>query len=136
MPEPREGAGPASAASSTGLSAGARAAVAAAWLTIAAVVLRIASGGGSLIGVRFVLDTEPLLVVLVGCGLLAAAGAVLIGTARRHDWATRVSDVAAVLAVPGFLLLLAEGHDSAVFGIVAAAVALSAPRLDRARSAI
>lgn len=131
MPEPRERAGPTAVRPSSD----ARVVIAAAWIVIAAVVLRIASGGGSLVGVRFVLGTEPLLVVLAGSGLLAAAGAVLVGMARRRAWTSKLSDAAAVLAVPGFLLLLGEGHDSAIFGIGAAAVALAAPRLRRAWSA-
>ncbi len=111
-------------------------AVLACWIVIAAIVLRIASGGGSLVGVRFVLETEPFLLVLVGSGLLAASGVVIVGMVCQRAWAPRASDVLAALAVPAFLLVLTEGHDSGVFGIVAAATALAAPRLRRAWSSL
>lgn len=113
-----------------------RVAVIASWAVIAAVVLRIASGGGSLVGVRFVLETEPFFLLLVGSGLLAAAGIVMVGMTRRSAWAERVADVLTALAIPAFLLLLAEGHDSAVFGLVAAGTALSVPRLGRVWSGL
>ncbi len=132
MPEPREGAGPAAIRPSTMT----RVAVIASWAVIAAVVLRIASGGGSLVGVRFVLETEPFFLLLVGSGLLAAAGIVMVGMTRRSAWAERVADVLTALAIPAFLLLLAEGHDSAVFGLVAAGTALSVPRLGRVWSGL
>jgi|GEM_PF-3489268 len=132
MPESRDGVGPEAIRPSTGI----RVAVVASWVVIAAIVLRIASGGGSLVGLRFVLDTEPLIVVMVGSGLLVAAGIVVVGMARRSAWAARASDVLAALAVPGFLLLLGEGHDSAAFGVLTAATALALPRLRRAWSAI
>lgn len=132
MPESRAGVDPEAIQLSTGI----RVAVVANWIVIAAIVLRMASGGGSLGGLRFVLDTEPLIVVMVGSGLLVASGIVVVGMARRSAWAARASDVLAALAVPGFLLLLGEGHDSAAFGVLAAATALALPRLRRAWSAI
>ncbi|MFP5343063.1 MAG: hypothetical protein ACLGIJ_09080 [Candidatus Limnocylindria bacterium] len=102
----------------------ARAAIVACWIAIGGLVVRIGSGGGSLIGVGYVLRTEPLAVVLIGAGLLAVAIAVVAGLVRRTDGAWRTSTIAALLVLPGWLLLYADGHDSAVLGALAACAAL------------
>lgn len=101
-----------------------RAAIVACWLVIGGLVVRIASGGGSLVGFGYVLQTEPFAVVLIGTGLLAIAIAVVASLVRRSDSAWRASTLAAILVLPGWLLLYVNGHDSAVLGALAAGAAL------------
>lgn len=97
---------------------------AAAWFVIGIIVVRMASGGGSLTGVAFVLtDTPP---VMVAGGALLLVGAIVLvgGFAVDAPWAWRASTVVGALAVAFGLIVGVVGHETAWVLVAAAIVAL------------
>ena len=97
---------------------------AAAWVVIGVVVVRMASGGGTLVGFEYVLTGAPPVMVVGGALLLAAAIVLVYGFAVDAGWAWRTSIGAALLAVAFGLVAGVLGHTSAWFLIAAAIVAL------------
>jgi hypothetical protein len=98
---------------------------AAAWFVIALVIVRIASGGGTLDGLDFVVRAEPRLAVLVGAVLVAVAIILIGGFLFGAGWARRVSVVAGAIAVMFGLVLGYRGHESAWVLAAAALIALA-----------
>ncbi len=94
-----------------------------AWLVIAVVIVRMASGGGSIAGFDYVVRKAPLAAV-GGAALLLAAVALIAGFLSGAAWATRLSAVAGIAAIIFGLVLGVRGHDSAWVLIAAALVAL------------
>lgn len=101
-----------------------RALAIASWTTILVVLLRIVSGGGSLRGVGYVLETEPRVVVAIGALVLVGGLVAISGLLLDAAWAWRASGAASAIALAAGLVLLAGGHDSAWLVVLAAALGL------------
>lgn len=95
------------------------------WITVAAVVLRILSGGGSLRGVGYVLATEPRLALATGAVVLATATIVSAALLLRRRWAWRASTAGAAAVLWGSLILVIDDHSSGLIAAAAAGVALA-----------
>jgi hypothetical protein len=95
-----------------------------AWVVIGLVVVRMASGGGTLVGFEYVLSGAPPVMVVGGALLLAAAVVLVYGFAVDAAWAWRASVGAGALAIAFGLAAAAVGHTSAWILTVAAIVAL------------
>jgi hypothetical protein len=93
------------------------------WVVIVAVFGRIASGGGSLTGLGYVLVTEPAVVVVTGTLVLVCAAVAGYALVRDRPWAWPASRFGASVTLLGGLLLFLGGHDSAVVAGLAALVA-------------
>lgn len=105
------------------LAIGARSVSLLSWLVVVAVMLRVLSGGGTLVGVGYVLSTEsPVLLAFVAATFLVAAAAI-ISIARDHAGAWTNAWKRALLALTGAVVLWIAGHESAVFAIAAASLA-------------
>ncbi len=111
----------------------ARIASIAGWIVIMAVVARIASGGGTLRGVNFVLLTEPLVAVLAGAMTLLAAAVALFDLLRARPGAWRLSIGGGLVALVTHGLLYLVGHESALLGAAAAVLVIGAGVLGRRR---
>lgn len=109
----------------TSLSASARLASILCWLAIAVVVLRIVSGGGSLMGVGYVLATEPRIAITTGAVVLITATVVSIALAQGRPWAWRASRVGAAAALAGSVILVIDDHSSGLLAAAAAGLALA-----------
>lgn len=95
------------------------------WITVAAVLVRIVSGGGSLRGVGYVLATEPRLALATGAIVLSTAVLVSIALLQRRPWAWRASGAGAGAALAGSLILVIDDHSSALVAAAAAGLALA-----------
>lgn len=95
------------------------------WLVIVAVTIRVLSGGGTLVGVGFVLSTESPLVLasLAATFISAVTGMVHIIRDRTGSWSSAWK--LALFALTGAAGLLLGGHESALFAIAAAGLALA-----------
>lgn len=93
------------------------------WAVIAAVLLRIASGGGSLTGLGYVLRTEPALAVAAGAFSLITGAVVVLALVRGWWWAWAASRLGATIALAASVILVLGGHDSAVLAAAGAIVA-------------
>ena len=94
------------------------------WVVFGGVVLRVVSGGGTLRGVGYVLDTEaPLLLVLIAASLVAGSVAV-VALVRDVPWAWRASTAAAGVALLTSIVLGFDEHRSAALAAVASAAVL------------
>jgi hypothetical protein len=94
------------------------------WVSFAAVVIRVVSGGGTLRGVGYVLGTEPVVLVAFLLASLAASGISILALLRDVPRAWAISVAAAVIALSTSLLLGLDGHGSAIFAAVASGVVL------------
>ena len=97
---------------------------AAAWVVIGLVVVRMASGGGSLVGFEYVLSGAPPIMVAGGALLLVGAIVLVYGFAVDATWAWRASMGAALLGIAFGLVAGVVGHASAWILTAAAVVAL------------
>lgn len=95
------------------------------WITVAAVLVRIVSGGGSLRGVGYVLATEPRLALAAGAIVLSTAVFVSIALFQRRPWAWRASGAGAGTALAGSIILVIDDHSSALVATAAAGLALA-----------
>ena len=95
-----------------------------AWSVIALVIVRMASGGGTLTGFDYVVREAPWLAILTGTVLVAVAIALVVGFLVEAGWAHRVSVVAGAIALPFGLVLGFRGHDSAWVLTAAALIAI------------
>jgi hypothetical protein len=95
-----------------------------AWSVIALVIVRMASGGGTLAGFDYVVREAPWLAVLTGTVLVAVAIALVVGFLVETGWAPTVSVVAGAIALPFGLVLGFRGHDSAWVLTAAALIAV------------
>lgn len=95
------------------------------WFTVAAVLVRILSGGGSLRGVGYVLATEPRLALATGAIVLSTAVFVSVALLQRRPWAWRTSGAGAGAALAGSLILVIDDHSSALVAAAASALALT-----------
>lgn len=105
------------------------------WLVIVAVIVRVISGGGTLVGVGYVFRTESAVALAFIAATLIAAGAATLAIARgRPGWWSLSRRGALVALVSSVVLLLAD-HESALFAIVAAilAWAIASAMASRAR---
>ena len=93
------------------------------WVTVTGVLVRVTSGGGTLRGVRYVLGTEQLGVVVLIVTSLVVAIAAILALVRDVSWAWRFSTAGASIALITSIVLALGGHDSAwVAGIGAGLV--------------
>lgn len=95
------------------------------WVAVAAVLVRIVSGGGSLTGVGYVLATEPRVALATGAIVLSTAVFVSVALLQRRPWAWRASAAGAGAALAGSLILVVDDHSSALVAAAAAALALT-----------
>jgi hypothetical protein len=95
-----------------------------AWVVIGVVVVRMASGGGTIVGFQYVLTGAPPIMVVGGALLLAGAVALVYGFAVDAGWAWRASVGAGALAVAFGLAAGVVGHASAWILTAAAIVAI------------
>ena len=79
----------------------------------------MASGGGTLRGVGYVISTEGPGVVALVSASLAFAIVAIVALLREASWAWRLSRAGAILALATSLVLAIDGHDS---GLVAGLV--------------
>ena len=106
----------------------------AAWCVVAAVLLRVVSGGGTLRGVGHVLGTEPPLVVaLIGASLIVAIVSIL-AQIRDVSWASPFSRISAAIALATSLALDRGGHESAIVAAAASGLVLVADLIGRRTS--
>ena len=102
-----------------------RFAIAACWLVVAFLLLRMAYGG-SLFGILYVIRHDHPAVLIADAVTIMGAFAVAILLARGATrWALRVSIALAFLAIPLSLLLVTQDHGSAPVVGAAAVVALA-----------
>jgi hypothetical protein len=107
----------------------------AAWCVVAAVLLRVVSGGGTLRGVGHVLGTEPPLVVaLIGASLIVASVSI-VAQIRNVSWASPFSWISAAIALATSLVLDRGGHESAIVAAAASGLVLVAD-LSRSRTSL
>lgn len=103
------------------LTIGARSSSIIGWLIIAAVLVRIVSGGGTLDGVWYVLSTKsPFTLALVATTILIAALA-MVALVQDRSWAWSASWRGALFALACAAVLLIGGHESAALAAAAAA---------------
>lgn len=95
------------------------------WMTVAVVLLRMVSGGGSVAGIGYVLATEPRLAILTGALVLTTAAIVSVALVQRRPWAWRASWIGAAAALVGSLLLVVDDHASGLLAAAAAGLALA-----------
>ena len=94
------------------------------WVVFAGVLIRVASGGGTLRGVGYVLGTEsPLLVVLLAASLVSGTLAIF-AFVRDMPSAWTISSAGAGIALATSVLLGLDGHQSAVLAALAAGLVL------------
>ena len=98
------------------------------WAVVVVVILRIASGG-SLTGVRYVLQVEPAVVVAFGLATLVIAAIVIVAMVLDAAWSWRASRSGAVIAVATSVMLLLGDHASAALAAAASATALFVGRM-------
>ena len=98
--------------------------LAAAWVVVGVILIRMASGGGTLVGLEYVLNEAPLPAVLAGGTLLLAAIVLVAAFARDAAWAWRASAGVAVVAIAFCVVVGLRGHESAWLLGGAAIVAL------------
>ena len=102
-----------------------RFAIAACWLVVAFLLLRMAYGG-SLFGILYVIHHDHPAVLIADAVTIVGAMAVAILLARNATrWALRISIALSVLAIPLSLVLITQDHGSAPVVGAAAAVALA-----------
>lgn len=95
------------------------------WVVIVTVILRIVSGGGSVAGIGYVLSTEPRIAIYAGAIVLASAVVMTGALLLRRTWAWRSSRIGAAAALVGCLVLVVDGHPSALVAGAAAATILA-----------
>lgn len=88
-----------------------------------AVIVRVISGGGTLVGVGYVFKTESAVVLASIAATLIAAGAATLAIARGRPGWWSLSRRGALVALVCALVLLLAHHDSALFAMAAAALA-------------
>ena len=94
------------------------------WVVFGGVLLRVASGGGTLRGVGFVLGTEsPLVVVLLAASLISGSLAIF-ALVRDMPSAWTISSAGAGIALATSGLLGLGGHRSALLAALASGVVL------------
>ena len=105
------------------------------WVAVVWIFLRVASGGGTLRGVGYVLGTEPLgLVVLIVTSLIVAVVAIVAQVADV-SWASPLSTAGAAIALITSMVLVLGEHDSAwVAGLASGMVLVVGIVRGRARS--
>ena len=95
------------------------------WVTVAGVLVRVTSGGGTLRGVGYVLGTEQLgVVVLIVTSLIVAIVAIAAWVGDR-SWAWRFSSSGACIALLTSLVLALDGHASAWVAGLASSLVLA-----------
>jgi hypothetical protein len=92
------------------------------WVALVALFLRVASGGGTMRGVGYVITTEePWVVALVAASL--AVGILAVALLADASWAWRISTAGGGLALATSVVLAIGGHDSAILaGFVSGAL--------------
>lgn len=94
------------------------------WVVFAGIVVRVASGGGTLRGVGYVLGTEsPVVVVLVVASLISGSLAIF-ALVRDLSSAWAISSAGAGIALSTSLLLTLDGHESALLAAMASGLVL------------
>jgi hypothetical protein len=102
-----------------------RFAIAACWLVVAFLLLRMA-WGGSLFGIIYVLNYNPPAVLIAGGGtIVGALGAALLVARRASHLALWISIAIAFLAIPLSVVLATEDHGSAPAVGAAAVIAMA-----------
>jgi hypothetical protein len=95
------------------------------WVAVVAIFARVASGGGTLRGVGYVMSTEePGVVALVSVSLAVAIVAI-VALLREASWAWRTSRAGAIVALATSLVLAIDGHDSALVAGLVSSVLLT-----------
>jgi len=107
------------------LAIGARSLSILSWLVIVAVMIRVLSGGGTLAGVGYVLSTESPVVLAFVAATFIVAAATTVTIARGRPGAWSASWRGALFALVSGGVLLYADHESAVFAIAAAGLALA-----------
>jgi hypothetical protein len=97
-----------------------------AWCVVAAILIRVVSGGGTLRGVGHVLRTEPLIVLALIAATLVVAIVSIAAQLRDFPWASHFSRIAAAIALATSLALDRGGHASAIVAAAASGVVLVA----------
>lgn len=83
------------------------------WVAVAGILVRVASGGGTLRGIGYVLTTEQLSVVVLIVASLSVAIVAIFAQARDLSSAWPFSNAGAAIALVTSLVLAIGGHDSA-----------------------
>jgi hypothetical protein len=105
-----------------------------AWLVVAAVLVRMASGGGTLTGLDYVLTEAPTLVIVAGTALLIAAVVLFVALLGGLSAAPRASLIAAVPAI-AFGVAAGIVHHESGWVLAGAAVVAVAIGIREAQSA-
>ena len=97
---------------------------AACWLVVAVVLVRMASGGGTVDGLNYVVDRAPAWALVGGAVLLVSAVGLVLAFALGASRARTASAVAAIIAIAFAVMAGLSGHESSWILGAAAAVAL------------
>lgn len=94
------------------------------WVVFGGVLLRVASGGGTLRGVGYVLGTESPVVVLLLAASLISGSLAIFALVRDLPSAWAISSAGAGIALATSALLGIDGHRSALLAALASGLVL------------
>ena len=95
------------------------------WVAVVGLLLRVASGGGTMRGIGYVITTEPPLVVAFVAASLVVAIVAIVVLIREASWAWRFSTAGAGLALATSVVLAVGGHDSAILAVLVSGLLLA-----------